>query len=120
MRGQVDLEIFDGKQKPYFHQGDYFIKTNDSAPVAHPPGAEALCKAWARFEERTRRTLQLPSLQHQLKQVADIAEEIINALLGDDEEQRREEFENDYMLDSNVETFENLTRKNIRPAQTAD
>ena len=61
----VHTQVFDGVQKPYFHQGEYFPKTNDSAPVAHPP-AEALCKAWARFEERARRTLQMPSLVNRL------------------------------------------------------
>jgi hypothetical protein len=111
----VHMQIFDGAQKPYFHQGDYFVKTNDSAPIAHPPAAEALCKAWARFEERVRRTLQLPSTDHQLKQLADNAEAIINTLLGDDEEDRCDQFENDYQLDSDVETFENRTGKRIRP-----
>jgi hypothetical protein len=56
----VHMQIFDGEQKPWFHQGDYFTKTNDSAPIAHPPGAEGLCRAWARFEERVRRSLQMP------------------------------------------------------------
>jgi hypothetical protein len=111
----VQMQIFDGVQKPYFYQGDYFTKTLDSAPVAYPPAAEALCKAWARFEERVRRTLQLPSTDHQLKQLADIAETIINTLLGDDEEDRCDQFENDYQLDSDVETFENRTGKRIRP-----
>ena len=115
----VHMQIFDGAQKPYFHQGDYFTKTNDSAPIAHAPAAEAPCKAWARFEERVRRTLQLPSTDHQLKQLADIAESIINTLLGDDEEDRCDQFENDYQLDSDVETFESLTGKKIRPPQTA-
>jgi hypothetical protein len=115
----VHMQIFDGAQKPYFHHGDYFTKTNDSAPIAHPPSAEALCKAWARFEERARRSLQMRSLERQVKEVADIAETIINALMGDDEEHRRDEFENDYQLDSDVETFEQLTGKKIRPSQTA-
>ncbi len=115
----VHMQIFDGVQKPYFYQGDYFTKTNDSAPIAHPPDAEALCKAWARFEERTRRTLQMESLEHRLKHVADIAETIINTLMGDDEEHRRDEFENDYQLDSDVETFENLTGKKIRPIHSS-
>jgi hypothetical protein len=115
----VHTQIFDGVQKPYFDQGDYFTKTNDSAPIAHPPGAEALCKAWARFEERARRSLQLRSLERQVKEVADIAETIINTLMGEDEERRRDEFENDYQLDSDVETFESLTGKKIRPPQIA-
>ena len=89
----VHVQCFDGHQKPYFHQSDYFPKTNDAAPVAKPP-AEVLCKAWARFEERARRSLQMPSHEHKLKAVADIAETIINTLMGDDEEHRRDEFEN--------------------------
>ena len=114
----VHMQIFDGTQKPYFYQGDYFTKTNDSAPIAHPPGAEGLCKAWARFEERVRRALQIPKPDHRLREVADIAETIIKTLMGDDEEHLRDEFENDYQLDSDVETFENLTGKTIRPAKT--
>ena len=111
----VHTQIFDGVQKPYFHQGDYFVKTNDSAPVANPP-AEALCKAWARFEERVRRSLRMePQPAERLAEVADIAETIINYLLPDDEDDCRDTFENDYQLDSDVETFENLTGKKIRP-----
>jgi hypothetical protein len=110
----VHTQIFDGVQKPYFHQGDYFVKTNDSAPVANPP-AEALCKAWARFEERVRRSLQMPKPDQKVRQVADIAETIIRTRMGDDEEHLRDEFANDYQLDSDVETFENLTGKTIRP-----
>jgi hypothetical protein len=116
----VHTQVCDGVRKPYFHQGDYFTKTNDSAPIAHPPSAEALCKAWARFEERARRSLQMPSHERKLKEVADIAESIINTLMGDDEDHRRDEFENDYQLDSDVETFENFTGKKIRPAPIAD
>jgi len=111
----VHTQVFDGVQKPWFHQGDYFVKTNDSAPIAHPPGAEALCKAWARFDERVRRALQTPKPDHRVSEVADIAETIIKTLMGDDQEHLRDEFENDYQLDSDVETFENLTGKKIRP-----
>ena len=82
----VHTQIFDGVQKPYFHQGDYFAKTNDSAPIAHPPGAEGLCKAWARFEERLDAHLQMRQLERQVQEVADIAETIINTLMRDDEE----------------------------------
>ena len=110
----VHMQIFDGVQAPYFYAGDYFVKTNDSAPIAHPP-AEALCKAWARFDERVRRTLQMPKPDHRLREVADIAETIIKTLMGDDEEHLRDEFENDYQLNSDAETFEHLTGKKIRP-----
>jgi hypothetical protein len=111
----VHTQVFDGVQKPWFHQGDYFTKTNDSAPIAHPPGAEGLCKAWARFEERVRRSLQMPKPDQMVREVADIAETIIKTLLPDDEDDLRDTFENDYQLDSDVETFENLTGKSIRP-----
>jgi hypothetical protein len=111
----VHTQIVDGVQKPYFHQGDYFVKTNDSALIAHPPGVERLCKAWAQFEERVRRSLQMPKPDQKVRQVADIAETIINYLLPDDEDDCRDTFENDYQLDSDVETFENLTGKKIRP-----
>ncbi len=66
----VHTQIVDGIQKPYFHQGVYFTKTNDSAPVAHPPAAESPCKSWARFEERARRSLQMRSLERQVQEVA--------------------------------------------------
>ena len=111
----VHMQIFDGVQKPYFHQGDYFVKTNDSAPIAHPPRPR-LC---ARRGRASRSVLdarcRCAQLERQVKEVADIAETIINYLMGDDEEHRRDEFENDYQLDSDVETFENLTGKKIRP-----
>jgi hypothetical protein len=111
----VHTQIFDGVQEPYFHQGDYFVKTNDSAPIAYPP-TDALCKAWARFEERVRRSLQMSAIPAKLlAEVADIAETIINYLLPDDEDNCRDTFENDHQLDSDVETFENLTGKKIRP-----
>ena len=116
----VHMQIFDGVQKPYFYQGDYFVKTNDSAPIAHPP-APRLC---ARRGRASRSVLDAPcrcaSLERQVKEVADIAETIINYLMGDDEEHRRDEFENDYQLDSDVETFENLTGKKIRPSFPPD
>jgi len=59
--------------------------------------------------------LQLRSLEPQVKEVADIAETIINYLLPDDEDDCRDTFENDDQLDSDVETFEDLTGKKIRP-----
>ena len=67
-----------------------------------------------------RHSLQMPLHSSvEVKEVANIAETIINYLMGDDEEHRRDEFENDYQLDSDVETFESLTGKKIRPSQTA-
>jgi hypothetical protein len=114
----VHTQIFDGVRKPYFHQGDYFPKTNDSAPVAHPP-AEALCKAWARFEERARRTMQLalPPTK-KLIEVANIADSIIETLLPDDEDERRELVTDDYQLESDIQTFEQLTGKELYARET--
>ena len=106
----VHTQIFDGEQKPYFHQGDYFVKTTASHPLLMPPGSggplqslgtlrgagHAARFSCSRFSIGSRKWATSP-------------EAIINQLMGDDEEHRRDEFENDYMLDSNVETFENLT-----------
>ena len=105
----VHTQIFDG-EKTFFHHGDYFSTRGD---------ADALKKAWERFEVRSRVTLQMVDLSNRFTQVANIAETIINYLMGDDEEHRRDEFENDYQLDSDVETFESLTGKKIRPTHTA-
>jgi hypothetical protein len=113
----VHTQVVDGTQKPWFHQGDYFVKTNDSAPIAHPPGAEGLRKAWARFEERVRRSLQMPRPDQRAKEIADIAESIINALLPENEHDRDDMFADDYQLDSDLETFEHFTGKAIRPAK---
>ena len=109
------MQIFDGVQKPYFDQGDYFTKTNDSAPIAHPPAAEALCKAWARFEERARRSFRCAHSSVRSRKWPTSPRRSSTTLMGDDEEHRRDEFENDYQLDSDVETFESLTGKKIRP-----
>ena len=106
----VHTQIFDG-ERSYFHHGDYFPTRGD---------ADALKKAWERFEVRARFTLQMIDLSNRFTQVVNIAEAIINTLMGDDEDHRRDEFENDYELDSDVETFENFTGKKIRPAPIAD
>jgi hypothetical protein len=102
-------QIFDG-EKSCFHRGDYFLTRGD---------ADALKKAWERFEVRARVTLQMVDLSNRFTQVANIAETIVNYLMGDDKEHRSDEFENDYQLDSDVETFESLTSKTIRPTTTA-
>ena len=57
----------------------------------------------------------MPKPDQKVRQVADVAETIINYLLPEDEDDCRDTFENDYQLDSDVETFENLTGKKIRP-----
>jgi hypothetical protein len=101
----VHMQCFDGVQKSYFHQGDYYRKC----------GGLELTLAWSRFEQRARRSMQLAAPDKKAQEIADIAETIIKTLMGDDEERLRDEFENDYQLDSDVETFENLTGKKIRP-----
>jgi hypothetical protein len=104
-----------GTEKPWFHQGDYFRKRNDAAT----PGdshAEALRKAWARFEERVRRSLHMdPPRSALLAEFSDIAETIIKRLLPEDEDDRRDVVEEDYQLQSAIETFEQLTGKVIQP-----
>ena len=83
---------------------------------AEESDAEALRKAWARFEERARRSLRMePPPAKRLAEVADIAETIINALLPEDEDDRREFIDDDYQLESDIETFEELTGKVIQP-----
>ena len=47
--------------------------------------------------------------------MSDIAESIINALLPDDDEDRRDLIGDDYQLRSDIETFEELTGKLIQP-----
>jgi hypothetical protein len=56
-----------------------------------------------------------PPPAKRLAEVSDIAESIINDLLPDDEDDFREQLENDYQLQSNIETFEQLTGKVIQP-----
>jgi hypothetical protein len=50
-----------------------------------------------------------------LAEVADIAESIINALLPEDEDDRRDIIADDYQLESVIDTFEELTGKAIKP-----
>jgi len=54
----VHTEVFGPGKEPWYHQGDYFPKRND-VPTAVESDAEALRRAWARFEERTRRSLRI-------------------------------------------------------------
>ncbi len=56
-----------------------------------------------------------PPPAKRLAEVADIAETIINALLPEDEDERREFIDDDYQLESDIETFEELTGKVIQP-----
>jgi hypothetical protein len=105
----VHTEVLEPRRKPWYHQGDYFRK-GKGVPSAQESDAEALRKAWSRFEERVRRSLNMdrPPAQR-LAEVSDIAESIINALLPDDEDDRRDIIEADYQLESDIETFELLT-----------
>jgi hypothetical protein len=111
----VHTEVFEPGEEPWYHQGDYFPKKND-APSAVECDAAALRKSWARFEERARCSLGTePSPAKRLAGVADIAETIINALLPEDEDERREFIADDYQLESDIETFEELAGKLIQP-----
>ena len=111
----VHTEVFEPDKEPWYHQGDYFPKRSD-APTAEESDAEALRKAWARFEERARRSLRMePPPAKRLAEVADIAETIIKTLLPDDEDDCRDLIDDDYQLQSDIETFEQLTGKVIQP-----
>jgi hypothetical protein len=111
----VHTEVLEPGREPWYHQGDYFSKRDD-APTAVDSDSEALRKAWGRFEERARRSLGMePSPAKRLTEVSGIAETIINALLPEDEDERGELIGDDYQLDSDIETFEQLTGKNIQP-----
>ena len=111
----VHTEVLEPGKKPWYHQGDYFRERDDS-PTAQESDAAALRKAWARFEERARRSLRMePPPARRLAEVADIAESIFNALLPEDEDDRRDTITGDYQLESDIETFEELTGKLIKP-----
>ena len=56
-----------------------------------------------------------PPPTKRLVEVVDIAESIINALLPDDEDDCRDLIGDDYQLQSDIETFEQLTGKRIQP-----
>jgi len=111
----VHTQVFEPGKEPWYHQGDYFRKRAD-APTSGESDAEALRKAWARFEERARHSLRMdPPPAKRLAEIADIAESIINDLLPDDEDDCRDLIGDDYQLQSDIETFEQLTGKVIQP-----
>jgi hypothetical protein len=111
----VHTEVLEPEKEPWYHQGDCFTKRGD-APTTQESDAAALRRAWARFEERVRRSLRMePSPAKRLAEVADIAETIINAFLSDDEDERRDFIDDDYQLQPDIETFEQLTGKKIQP-----
>ena len=116
----VHTQVFEPGRKPWYHQGDYFPKRGD-APTSGESHSESLRKAWARFEERARRSISMePPPARRLAEVTNIAESIINALLPDDDEDRRELIGDDYQLESDIETFEELTGKVIQPLAAVD
>ena len=101
----VHTEVLELDKKPWYHQGDYFPKRTD-ATTAESSDAMALRKVWARFEERVRRSLHMdPPPAKRLAEVSDIAEAIIKTLLPDDEDDCRDLINDDYQLESNIETF---------------
>ena len=111
----VHTEVFEPGKEPWYHQGDYVPK-RDYAPTAEESDELALRKAWARFEARVRRSLRMdPPPAERLAQVSEIAETIINTLLSDDEDDCRDLVNEDYQLQSNIETFEHFTGKVIQP-----
>jgi hypothetical protein len=111
----VHTEVLESDKKPWYHQGDYFSKRNDAA-TAVESGAFAICKAWARFEERARRSLRMdPPPSKRMAEVADIAETIIKTLLPDDEDECRDLIDDDYQVKSDIETFEHFTGKRVHP-----
>jgi hypothetical protein len=56
-----------------------------------------------------------PTPARRLAEVSDIAESIINAMLPEDEDERRDLVVDDYQLRSDIETFEQFTGKVIQP-----
>ncbi len=111
----VHTQVFEPGEGPWYHQGNYFPERCD-APTSGESDAEALRKAWTRLEERTRQSLRMePPPTGRLADLSDIAETIINALLPDDEDDCRELIGDDYQLQSDIETFEQLTGKVIQP-----
>ena len=110
----VHTGVIEPKKKPWYHHGDYFPKESGTLP-AEESDAVALCKAWARFEERDRRSLRVePPPTRRPAEVADIAETVIKTLLPDDEDDCRDVIDDDYQLQSDIETFEELTGKVIQ------
>ncbi len=111
----VHTEVLGNGKKPWYHQVEYFPKRS-GVPTAAESDSEALRKAWARFEERVRRSLRMePPPDRRLAEVSYIAESIINSLLPDDEDDRRKFISDDYQLESDIETFQQLTGKAIQP-----
>jgi hypothetical protein len=109
----VHTQVLAPGREPWYHQGYYFRKRGD-APTAQESDAEAMRKDWTRCEERARRSLGMdPPPAKRLVEVADIAETIINALLPEDEDERRALIGDDDQLESDIETFEKLTGKVI-------
>jgi hypothetical protein len=106
------------RKKPWHHQGDYFPK-RCAAAIVGESDAETLRKAWARFEERARRSLHMePPPTKRLAEVSEIAESIISTLPPDDEDDRRDPIGDDYQLESDIETLQQLTSNSSSPRMT--
>ncbi len=111
----VRTQVFEPGEERWYHQGDYFPKRCD-ARTSRQSDAEALHKAWIRLDERFRHSLRMePPPAGRLAEVADSAESIINALLPDDEDDCRDLIDDDDQLQSDIETFEQVTGKMIQP-----
>ena len=54
----VHMQVWENDGRTFFHHGNYFKKSNAASSVAMSD-REALAKAWAAFERRSRRTLGL-------------------------------------------------------------
>ncbi len=108
----VHTQIFEGS-KSYFEHGNYFPKRKGEGTLAEHNRIE-LRKAWVKFEERSRRILGMENELHDYKAAADVAESIIQSLLPEDEQERAEAISDDYMLESNIDTFEHFTGKDLR------
>jgi hypothetical protein len=97
------------------HHGDYFPKRGD-ASTAEESDAATSRRAWARLEEPARRSLGTEAQPvRRLAEVSDIAETIINALLPENEDDRRELIGHDYQRQSDIQAFEQFTGKAIQP-----
>jgi arylsulfatase A-like enzyme len=102
----VHTEVHEPEKKPWYCQGNYVQK--------RPDEHDAIRRAWKHFERRSRHALSLaPPPEETLKHVSDIAETIIKTLLPEDAEERNELIRDDYQLESDLETFEQLTGKSL-------
>jgi hypothetical protein len=100
-------------EEPWYHQGDY-VPQRYEAETAEESDREALRKGSLRGAGSAI-AADGPPPARRLAGVSDIAETIINSLLPDDEDERRELIDGNYQLKSDIETFEHVTDKVIQP-----